>query len=129
MNCRGKAGHVPASSAEVNESYIRGSMHRQSNLITVQQYATYSVLYTWVHASSIEFNNCPTICDLFSLLHFCRQLQKCNKLNKSHLVGQLLNLIMSVAIPLFCPVCAVTTVPLPLSYFEFHINLSKDKHI
>jgi len=32
------------------------------------------VLYTWVHASWIEFNNCPTRCNLFSLLHFCRQL-------------------------------------------------------
>ena len=43
-----------------------------------------------------------------------------------HLVPKL---IMSVAIPLFCLVCAVTTVPLPLPYFEFHINLSKDKHV
>jgi len=25
-------------------------------------------------SSWIEFNNCPTRCDLFSLLHFCRQL-------------------------------------------------------
>ena len=32
------------------------------------------VLCTWVHALWIEFNNCPTRCDLFSLLHFCRQL-------------------------------------------------------
>ena len=32
------------------------------------------VLYTWVRASWIEFNNCPTRCELFSLLHFCRQL-------------------------------------------------------
>ena len=31
-------------------------------------------LYTWVRASWIEFTNCPTRCDLFSLLHFCRQL-------------------------------------------------------
>jgi len=32
-------------------------------------------LYTWVHASWIfYFNNCPTRCGLFSLLHFCRQL-------------------------------------------------------
>ena len=31
-------------------------------------------LYTWVRASWNEFNNCPTRCDLFSLLHFCRQL-------------------------------------------------------
>jgi len=31
-------------------------------------------IYTWVRASWIEFNNCPTRCDLFSLLHFCRQL-------------------------------------------------------
>ena len=30
--------------------------------------------YTWVRASWIEFNNCPKRCDLFSLLHFCRQL-------------------------------------------------------
>ena len=26
------------------------------------------------YPSRLEFNNCPTICDLFSLLHFCRQL-------------------------------------------------------
>ena len=32
------------------------------------------ILYTWVRASWIEFNNFPTRCDLFSLLHFCRQL-------------------------------------------------------
>ena len=31
-------------------------------------------LYIRVRASWIEFNNCPTRCDLFSLLHFCRQL-------------------------------------------------------
>ena len=30
--------------------------------------------YTWVRASWIRFNNCPTRCDLFSLLYFCRQL-------------------------------------------------------
>ena len=35
---------------------------------------SYCILYTWVRASWIEFNNCPTRCDLFSLLHFCRQL-------------------------------------------------------
>ena len=83
-----------------------------------------------------DFNNFPTRCDLFSLLHFCSQLymletqqrermvvdpvkqyqklylqlyellmmgvntrnmqsclQKCNKLNKSHLVAELLNSI------------------------------------
>jgi len=33
-----------------------------------------TTLHTWVRASWIEFNNCPTRCDLFSLLHFCRQL-------------------------------------------------------
>ena len=32
------------------------------------------VLYTLVRASWIKFNNCPTRCDLFSLLYFCRQL-------------------------------------------------------
>ena len=31
-------------------------------------------LSTWVRASWIEFNNWPTRCYLFSLLHFCRQL-------------------------------------------------------
>jgi len=31
-------------------------------------------LYTWVRAKLIEFNNCPTRCGFFSLLHFCRQL-------------------------------------------------------
>jgi len=33
-----------------------------------------SFLYTCVRAQWIEFNNSPTRCDLFSLLHFCRQL-------------------------------------------------------
>jgi len=33
-------------------------------------------LYTWVTASWIELNNFTTRCDLFSLLHFCRQLYK-----------------------------------------------------
>jgi len=34
-----------------------------------------TIFYTWVRASWIEFNNCfPTRRDLFSLLHFCRQL-------------------------------------------------------
>jgi len=31
-------------------------------------------LYTWVRASCIEFNNFPTRYELFSLLHYCRQL-------------------------------------------------------
>jgi len=26
------------------------------------------------NTASFEFNNCPTRCDLFSLLYFCRQL-------------------------------------------------------
>jgi len=30
--------------------------------------------FIWVRASWIEFNNFPTRCDLFSLLHLCRQL-------------------------------------------------------
>jgi len=29
---------------------------------------------TWIRALWIKFNNCPTRCDLFSLLYFCRQL-------------------------------------------------------
>ena len=32
------------------------------------------ILYTWGRAAWTEFNNCPKRCDLFSLLHFCRQL-------------------------------------------------------
>ena len=32
------------------------------------------ISYKCVRASCILFNNCPTRCDLFSLLHFCRQL-------------------------------------------------------
>ena len=34
----------------------------------------HAILYTWVRASWTDFNNCPTRCDLFSLLYFCRQL-------------------------------------------------------
>ena len=34
----------------------------------------YIHIYTWVRALWIEFNNCPTRCDLFSFLYFCRQL-------------------------------------------------------
>ena len=47
----------------------------------VRQYYVYTcidylicILYTCVRASWIEFNNCPTRCDLFSLFYFCRQL-------------------------------------------------------
>jgi len=32
------------------------------------------VLYAWVRASWIEFNNFPTRFDLFSLLYYCRRL-------------------------------------------------------
>jgi hypothetical protein len=32
------------------------------------------ILYTQVHASWVEFNNCSKRCGLFSLLHYCRQL-------------------------------------------------------
>jgi len=49
-------------------------MHHETNLVTVQQDVTYSVYYIYV-------GSC---------------LQKCNKLNKSHLVGQLLNLIQNI---------------------------------
>ena len=35
---------------------------------------THIYIHTWVRSSWIEFNNCPTRCDLFNLLHFCRQL-------------------------------------------------------
>jgi len=34
----------------------------------------HGILYTRVRASWIEFINCATRCDLFSLLYFCRQL-------------------------------------------------------
>ena len=49
--------HIPDSS--------NPNTHHSNNLIS---------LYTWVRASWMEFNNCPPRCDLFSLLHFCRQL-------------------------------------------------------
>jgi len=41
-----------------------------------EKYITHmnAFLYTWVRVSWIEFNNCQTRCDLFSLLHLCRQL-------------------------------------------------------
>ena len=45
---------------------------RQKTLLQLQRWVFF--LYTWVRASWIEFNNCPTRCTLFSLLHFCRQL-------------------------------------------------------
>ena len=47
----------------------RANLWCQSLLICCQW-----ILYTWVRASWIEFNICPTRWDLFSLLHFCRQL-------------------------------------------------------
>jgi len=43
-------------------------------LVTFMLDVVHCTLYTWDHASWIEFNNCPTRCNLFSLLHFCRQL-------------------------------------------------------
>jgi hypothetical protein len=44
------------------------------NRHTVYTKTVYCTSYTWVRASWIKFNNCPTRCDLFSLLYFCRQL-------------------------------------------------------
>ena len=49
------------------------SPNLKKNRISFEEYETW-ILYSWVRASWIEFNNCPTIWDLFSLLHFCRQL-------------------------------------------------------
>jgi len=37
-------------------------------------YITSSPLVTAKRLTVFQFNNCPTKCDLFSLLHFCRQL-------------------------------------------------------
>jgi len=34
--------------------YIHGSVHRESNLIIVQQDATYSVYYIFVHVSGVD---------------------------------------------------------------------------
>jgi len=39
-----------------------------------EQKERFVFFYTWVRAWWIEFNNCPTRRDLFSLLYFCRQL-------------------------------------------------------
>ena len=52
-------------------------LHRKPQhliLSQCQQQEFHWILYTWVRASWIKFNNCPTRCDLFSLLYFCRQL-------------------------------------------------------
>jgi len=46
---------------------------KETNWKTLYIYI-YIYIYTWVRALWIEFNNYPTRCDLFSLLHFCRQL-------------------------------------------------------
>jgi len=45
--------------------------HQHDNRVRSKLFVAF--LYTWVRASWIEFNNFPTRCDLFSLLHFCRQ--------------------------------------------------------
>jgi len=52
------------------------SLNRKYCNINSQLDATIYIflIYTWVRASWIELNNCPTRCDIFSLLHFCRQL-------------------------------------------------------
>ena len=48
----------------------QSSTERKQFVVTVH----IAFLYAWVRASWIEFNNCPTRCNLFSSLHFCRQL-------------------------------------------------------
>jgi hypothetical protein len=48
------------------------------NIFPIFVTATYAEVFAWngslVNNSSNEFKNCPTKCDLFSLLYFCRQL-------------------------------------------------------
>ena len=65
--------------------FMHGSLHRESNLITVQQDATYSVYYISVGSSKC-FG-----CQHTKHLELPTEIQKYNKLNKSHFVGQLLN--------------------------------------
>jgi len=42
----------------------------------LQSLEQHSIYAHWSECNNTrtEFNNCPTRCDLFSLLHFCRQL-------------------------------------------------------
>ena len=48
----GIAGTNPAGDIDVCKFYIHGSVHRESNLITVHQDATYSVYYISVGSST-----------------------------------------------------------------------------
>ena len=55
----------PTTSKPLSTGYSRAGNSEWCNLL---------FLCTWVRASWIEFNSFPTRCDLFSLLHYCRQL-------------------------------------------------------
>jgi len=56
-----------------NLSYSTRNAHVPYYILT-RNLSSCTILYTWVRASWIEFNDCPTRSDLFSLLHFWRQL-------------------------------------------------------
>ena len=54
------------------ETSVRNYQYSLRNSPEKEQFPFF--LYTGVRALWIKFNNCPTRCDLFSLLYFCRQL-------------------------------------------------------
>jgi len=52
-----------------HKSSVRTS--QKTHCVSVTNTDQQFFLYAWVRASWFEFNNCPTRCDLFSLLYFC----------------------------------------------------------
>ena len=74
LNLRGSGGMKTLSSTLLRKlcvHYANGFWYYVTLKVSISFIVT---LYTWVRALWIEFNNCPTRWDLFSLLHFCRQL-------------------------------------------------------
>jgi len=75
-NCNGERNYILQSNTKRQE---RKTLWHLINIYCLMcnthwPWKTFLYTRTWVCASWIEFNNCPTRCDLFSLLHFCRQL-------------------------------------------------------
>jgi len=71
--CRKKKKYYTFWVCVCNLSYSTCNAHAPYCIVT-WNLSSCTILNTWVRASWIECNNCPTRGDLFSLLHFCRQL-------------------------------------------------------
>ena len=68
------APHESTEQSWLNKVPARDEWHWNSKYTHLCYRLAYFINILWLNLILIEFNNCPTRCNLFSLLYFCRQL-------------------------------------------------------